>query len=260
MMRQSRQRDARRVAIQPSAPPVETRQRWTDIDFVPQTIRDYVIAGPMTDSSGVGVRVYESQRQAQRMRDHYVIDDDVEEPMTTISPPTGWVDTRFVPRDILDMVEEYSRRERVTRNETTRTIPRRSGMSVSVGDFIRNSVHCNPRMHEECKHESTHHCTVCITDIQIGEQMTRLTKCIHVFHAECVDIWLNTKHTCPICRSVEDDWRPNVLTPEDVRNQFRYAGQAGQVRPSFRTFNMTTWTVNGEIETDDDMPELTPED
>ncbi|KAK8690950.1 hypothetical protein V6N13_074474 [Hibiscus sabdariffa] len=42
-------------------------------------------------------------------------------------------------------------------------------------------------------------CSVCMEEMVIGSQVTRLP-CSHVFHGDCIVPWLNTSHMCPICR------------------------------------------------------------
>jgi len=43
-------------------------------------------------------------------------------------------------------------------------------------------------------------CAVCLEDIEIGQWYKRLPNCEHCFHATCIDQWLLTRATCPICR------------------------------------------------------------
>lgn len=42
-------------------------------------------------------------------------------------------------------------------------------------------------------------CVVCMCDFE-ARQMLRVLPCDHEFHAKCVDKWLKTNRTCPICR------------------------------------------------------------
>ncbi|GAU31733.1 hypothetical protein TSUD_215350 [Trifolium subterraneum] len=50
-------------------------------------------------------------------------------------------------------------------------------------------------------------CVICLSYIEKGEIGKKLPKCGHVFHVECIDMWLNSHCNCPICRSliVEND-------------------------------------------------------
>ncbi|KQK06948.1 RING-H2 finger protein ATL39 [Brachypodium distachyon] len=50
-------------------------------------------------------------------------------------------------------------------------------------------------------------CVICIGLVQAGEMVRRLPACKHLFHAECIDTWLRSHSTCPICRAVVVDGR-----------------------------------------------------
>uniref|UniRef100_A0A0A9BDW0 RING-type domain-containing protein n=1 Tax=Arundo donax TaxID=35708 RepID=A0A0A9BDW0_ARUDO len=36
--------------------------------------------------------------------------------------------------------------------------------------------------------------------MQRGETVRRLSACGHLFHKDCVDMWLHSHTTCPLCR------------------------------------------------------------
>ncbi|KAM0833387.1 hypothetical protein ACQ4PT_064286 [Festuca glaucescens] len=53
-------------------------------------------------------------------------------------------------------------------------------------------------------------CSVCLEDVHGGEIVRQLPACRHIFHVECVDMWLQSHRTCPMCRSVIKP--PTMLT------------------------------------------------
>ncbi|XP_062227636.1 RING-H2 finger protein ATL39-like [Phragmites australis] len=44
-------------------------------------------------------------------------------------------------------------------------------------------------------------CSVCLGTVQVGEMVRRLPMCKHLYHVECIDMWLASHTTCPLCRA-----------------------------------------------------------
>ncbi|XP_058219617.1 RING-H2 finger protein ATL40-like [Rhododendron vialii] len=44
-------------------------------------------------------------------------------------------------------------------------------------------------------------CAVCLSMLEDDEMARLLPNCKHTFHAECIDKWLGSQSTCPICRT-----------------------------------------------------------
>ncbi|KAL7417461.1 hypothetical protein BDY24DRAFT_411439 [Mrakia frigida] len=42
-------------------------------------------------------------------------------------------------------------------------------------------------------------CTICMSDFEAGEQGKKMP-CTHLFHQHCLETWLETNGTCPVCR------------------------------------------------------------
>ncbi|KAJ7950699.1 putative Ring finger protein [Quillaja saponaria] len=44
-------------------------------------------------------------------------------------------------------------------------------------------------------------CAICLSKFEQHDQLRLLPLCCHAFHAECIDTWLQSNLTCPLCRS-----------------------------------------------------------
>ncbi|KAL5998465.1 hypothetical protein ACLOJK_009406 [Asimina triloba] len=44
-------------------------------------------------------------------------------------------------------------------------------------------------------------CAVCLSALEEAETARILPNCKHVFHMQCIDMWLSSHSTCPICRT-----------------------------------------------------------
>ncbi|XP_010043099.2 E3 ubiquitin-protein ligase ATL6 [Eucalyptus grandis] len=76
-------------------------------------------------------------------------------------------------------------------------------------------------------------CAVCLNEFQDDETLRLIPKCDHVFHPECVDAWLASHTTCPVCRAnlvpqpgegpfeLPELTRQSELAGEDEENQNR---------------------------------------
>lgn len=51
-------------------------------------------------------------------------------------------------------------------------------------------------------------CVVCMCDFE-ARQILRVLPCSHEFHAKCIDKWLRSNRTCPICRGNASDYFNN---------------------------------------------------
>ncbi|PNT32238.1 hypothetical protein POPTR_006G176700v4 [Populus trichocarpa] len=53
-------------------------------------------------------------------------------------------------------------------------------------------------------------CAVCLCEFEPEDQLRLLPKCSHAFHMECIDTWLLSHSTCPLCRAcLLSDFSPN---------------------------------------------------
>lgn len=47
-------------------------------------------------------------------------------------------------------------------------------------------------------------CVVCISVVEEGEEVRLLPNCRHIFHVQCIDMWLCSHSTCPLCRTAAE--------------------------------------------------------
>lgn len=44
-------------------------------------------------------------------------------------------------------------------------------------------------------------CSVCLADYKADDRLKRIPPCGHTFHVQCIDNWLVSNITCPLCRA-----------------------------------------------------------
>ncbi|URE43584.1 hypothetical protein MUK42_07548 [Musa troglodytarum] len=54
-------------------------------------------------------------------------------------------------------------------------------------------------------------CAVCLCEFEADDRLRLLPKCSHAFHVQCIDTWLLSHSTCPLCRrSLLSDFAPTI--------------------------------------------------
>ncbi|KAG4989934.1 hypothetical protein JHK82_032243 [Glycine max] len=62
----------------------------------------------------------------------------------------------------------------------------------------------------------TEECAVCLVEFEDSDTIKMLPKCQHVFHQHCIDTWLPSRMTCPICRQKLTSEDNTVIDVVDV--------------------------------------------
>ncbi|MED6220082.1 hypothetical protein PIB30_041467, partial [Stylosanthes scabra] len=44
-------------------------------------------------------------------------------------------------------------------------------------------------------------CAVCLGELEEGEEVRSMPECMHSFHVPCIDMWLRSHSSCPLCRA-----------------------------------------------------------
>ncbi|KAK7350266.1 hypothetical protein VNO77_08654 [Canavalia gladiata] len=89
--------------------------------------------------------------------------------------------------------------------------------SIDVSDNLHNgdatSV-SNVRYWKEVNgKEVAGDCPVCLSSFADGEKLRQLNACKHLFHVDCINLWLSNHFNCPICRATVAGKRPLASAP-----------------------------------------------
>ncbi|XP_073128177.1 E3 ubiquitin-protein ligase ATL4-like [Henckelia pumila] len=72
-------------------------------------------------------------------------------------------------------------------------------------------------------------CAVCLSKFESHDQLRLLPLCCHAFHASCIDTWILSNQTCPLCRSTV------VPSDADVLDKILSSENRGTRDSSFRS-------------------------
>lgn len=82
--------------------------------------------------------------------------------------------------------------------------PRPPNPTSGLDDSTVASISCfvyDPSVH---RNQYGSDCAVCLSEFEENDEGRELPQCGHCFHMECVDKWLRSHSTCPICRAPID--------------------------------------------------------
>ncbi|XVE55554.1 hypothetical protein DITRI_Ditri03aG0168400 [Diplodiscus trichospermus] len=73
------------------------------------------------------------------------------------------------------------------------------GLEESVIDSFPTFVYSTVKGLKTGK--GTLECAICLNEFKDDETLRLIPKCNHVFHPDCIDAWLSSQATCPVCRT-----------------------------------------------------------
>ncbi|XP_020576197.1 RING-H2 finger protein ATL3-like [Phalaenopsis equestris] len=132
---------------------------------------------------------------------------------------------------------DQSRTQLIITTAVDAPIPRR-GLSRGV---LRSLPSAEFR---RCNFKDGIECSVCLCELSEGEKFRLLPKCNHGFHLDCIDMWLHSHFTCPVCRSPVGP----VASGEGEVFPVMASGQPSSESPALPT-NMLFWRNNGRFNT-----------
>ncbi|GMH12638.1 hypothetical protein Nepgr_014479 [Nepenthes gracilis] len=147
-------------------------------------------------------------------------------------------------------VDPTSRRRRGSGPEaSTSSYPPGTGTAFQGADpsFLRPlPVHAYDAGAKQGMMEMESDCAICLSEFEEGQYVKVIPFCRHVFHMSCIDAWLSSQVTCPLCRT--DQFFP---TAEDkMENEWGVAQVQGNVDSGASDLSLS---VDGR-ETCSDLP------
>nr|GMC93685.1 RING-H2 finger protein ATL33-like [Ipomoea batatas]GMC99599.1 RING-H2 finger protein ATL33-like [Ipomoea batatas]GME17516.1 RING-H2 finger protein ATL33-like [Ipomoea batatas] len=107
------------------------------------------------------------------------------------------------------------------------------------------------------KEEAETECPVCLSVFVAGEEIRQLNACKHMFHVKCIDVWLGSHSTCPVCRTFVPFKRSKLPVRGKIMGSVMLVVQpsglvlGGKIMAHFNGFNKPmapTRLINGSIE------------
>ncbi|XP_009804281.1 RING-H2 finger protein ATL2 [Nicotiana tabacum] len=111
----------------------------------------------------------------------------------------------------------------------------RSGNSISVSHVTttpasmglsRSAISSIPLSNEQ--QEKGLECIICLSLFEDEQVCRKLPKCSHAFHVDCIDMWLYSHSTCPICRAPVLNDLNNKTTLESSNQELMTSSLADQ--------------------------------
>ncbi|XP_073152002.1 RING-H2 finger protein ATL73-like [Henckelia pumila] len=75
---------------------------------------------------------------------------------------------------------------------------RENAQAAKNMDELTLQVIVTSEFSEECKEDM---CVVCLGEFMEGQGVRVLPECSHAFHSSCIDRWVDSNPSCPICRA-----------------------------------------------------------
>ncbi|XP_038882756.1 E3 ubiquitin-protein ligase ATL41-like [Benincasa hispida] len=96
---------------------------------------------------------------------------------------------------LISLEQQISRADR--QNHTAAAAAPKAGLDpVLIARVLPESIHKQADHRGEIVE-----CSICLSNIEEKAAVRILPNCKHIFHVECIDMWLFSNTTCPVCRT-----------------------------------------------------------
>ncbi|CAD6224592.1 unnamed protein product [Miscanthus lutarioriparius] len=93
----------------------------------------------------------------------------------------------------------YSANNPAPNGGAARSRRQQRGLDAAVLESFPTMAYADVKAHKAGK--GALECAVCLSEFDDDETLRLLPKCSHVFHPDCIDTWLASHVTCPVCRA-----------------------------------------------------------
>ncbi|KAL5549658.1 hypothetical protein UlMin_004889 [Ulmus minor] len=101
-------------------------------------------------------------------------------------------------------------------------------------------------------------CSVCLGEFEENQSLRLLPKCNHAFHLPCIDVWLKSNSSCPLCRSNIAELPQQISNVSAHQHQLRTSGNNDAVLVVVQDFEQVGVVNNNNLAGDLNMNPKAP--
>ncbi|MCL7036768.1 hypothetical protein MKW94_004026 [Papaver nudicaule] len=87
-------------------------------------------------------------------------------------------------------------------------------------------------------------CAVCLSKFERKDKLRLLPNCCHAFHSECIDTWLLSNRTCPLCRATVHVEESQKILPSSSLSSRRISSASSNVGGNGDSFRIEIGSVS----------------
>ncbi|KAI8032936.1 RING-H2 finger protein ATL32 [Camellia lanceoleosa] len=87
------------------------------------------------------------------------------------------------------------------RRHQTPPVIRQEELTISIEASVAGLIPAHKYQKETELVREDRTCAVCLCEYEEGQELRTLPECMQSFHVPCIDMWLYSHSTCPVCRN-----------------------------------------------------------